>query len=72
MRSYQQAIILLHPSLKKYHHLITRRSTNVIYEFRNYQKQVDRDGNILNEYIDDNNHAIDLSRYVQFMKGMLW
>ena len=58
--------------LKKYHHLITRRSTNVIYEFRNYQKQVDRDGNILNEYIDDNNHAIDLSRYVQFMKGMLW
>ncbi|MCK5614211.1 phage terminase large subunit [Candidatus Pacearchaeota archaeon] len=58
--------------LKKYKHLITRHSANVIYEFRNYQKCVDRDGNILNEYMDENNHHMDLSRYVQFMKGMLW
>ena len=58
--------------LKKYKHLITRRSKNVKYEFENYQKCVDRDGNILNEYMDVDNHHIDLSRYVQFMKGMLW
>ena len=58
--------------LKKYHHLITRRSKNVIYEFENYQKKVDRDDNILNEYVDADNHHFDNSRYVQFMKGMLW
>jgi len=58
--------------LKKYKHLVTKRSENVIYEFKNYQKCIDRDDNILNEYMDENNHHMDLSRYVQFMKGMLW
>lgn len=58
--------------LKKYKHLITQRSKNVKYEFENYQKCVDSDGNILNEYMDCDNHMMDCSRYCQFMKGMLW
>ena len=58
--------------LKRYKHLITRRSKGVIYEFENYMKRMDRDGNILNEYMDKDNHHIDNARYVQFMKDNLW
>lgn len=58
--------------LKKYKHLITKRSTNIIYEFENYTKKIDKDDNILDEYIDKDNHCMDNARYVQFMKDRLW
>jgi len=58
--------------LKGYHHLITKRSKNIVYEFENYIKMIDKDGIILNEYIDKDNHSIDQCRYVQYMKGRLW
>lgn len=42
----------------------TKRSTNVIKEFRNYTYQQDKDGKWLNTPIDVWNHAIDAIRYV--------
>lgn len=42
---------------------ITRRSTNLRKEFETYKWKVDRNGNTLNEPIDEFNHAIDASRY---------
>lgn len=43
---------------------ITKRSTNVIKEFKNYTYRQDKEGKWLNEPIDGWNHAIDAVRYV--------
>ncbi|MCQ2608739.1 MAG: PBSX family phage terminase large subunit [Bacteroidales bacterium] len=43
---------------------ITKNSTNVIKEFKNYTYQKNKDGKWLNEPIDTYNHAIDAVRYV--------
>lgn len=43
---------------------ITRRSSNVIKEYKNYTWTQDRDGKWLNVPIDAYNHAIDAVRYV--------
>lgn len=43
---------------------ITRRSVNVIREFKNYTYMQDKDGKWLNTPIDTFNHAIDAIRYV--------
>ena len=42
---------------------ITRRSVNLIKEFRNYTYLQDKDGKWLNEPIDAYNHGIDAVRY---------
>lgn len=42
---------------------VTKRSTNLIKEYRNYVWITDKDGKILNEPIDINNHAMDALRY---------
>lgn len=42
---------------------ITKRSTNVIKEFKNYTYQQDKEGKWLNKPIDAYNHAIDATRY---------
>lgn len=42
---------------------VTKRSINIIKEYRNYVWITDRDGKILNEPIDLNNHAMDAGRY---------
>lgn len=47
---------------------ITKRSTNVIKEFRNYTYRQSKDGKWLNEPIDAYNHAIDAIRYVVLEK----
>ncbi len=47
---------------------ITKRSTNVIKEFRNYTYRQNKDGKWLNEPIDAYNHAIDAIRYVVLEK----
>lgn len=44
-------------------YLITKRSTNVINEFRNYCWDTDKNGNKMNKPIDNFNHAIDAIRY---------
>jgi phage terminase large subunit len=43
---------------------ITKRSTNLIKEFRGYVWKTDRNGVALNEPIDFLNHGIDSSRYL--------
>jgi len=43
---------------------VTKRSLNVIKEFKYYTYMQDRNGKWLNEPIDDYNHAIDATRYV--------
>lgn len=42
---------------------VTRRSVNLIKEYRNYVWITDKDGKIINEPIDLNNHAMDALRY---------
>ena len=42
---------------------ITKRSTNLIKEYRNYFWQQDKNGKILNRPIDFNNHLMDALRY---------
>lgn len=42
---------------------VTKRSTNLINELRNYTWDADRTGKLLNAPIDQFNHAIDAARY---------
>ena len=43
---------------------VTKRSTNLIKEFKNYTYRQDKEGKWLNEPIDAYNHGIDAARYV--------
>ena len=47
---------------------LTRHSTNVIKEFKNYTWAQDREGKWLNQPVDAFNHAIDGIRYCVIMK----
>jgi phage terminase large subunit len=42
---------------------ITKRSYNMLYEFRNYTWDRDKDGRYINKPIDKYNHCIDAARY---------
>lgn len=42
---------------------VTKRSVNLIREYRNYVWITDKDGRVINEPIDINNHAMDAIRY---------
>lgn len=42
---------------------VTKRSVNIIKEYRNYVWITDKDGRILNEPVDIYNHAMDAGRY---------
>jgi phage terminase large subunit len=42
---------------------VTKRSRNLLYEFRNYVWDKDKDGRYINRPIDDFNHGIDAARY---------
>lgn len=42
---------------------VTKRSVNIIKEYRSYVWITDKDGKIINEPIDMNNHAMDAIRY---------
>lgn len=42
---------------------VTKRSVNILKEYRNYVWITDKDGKILNEPVDFNNHAMDAGRY---------
>jgi phage terminase large subunit len=43
---------------------VTKRSYNILKEFRNYVYAQDKEGRWLNKPIDSYNHAIDAIRYV--------
>lgn len=55
-------------TLQQFEIYITKRSTNVIKEFRSYRWKVDKAGKSLNEPVDFSNHAIDSIRYVALNK----
>lgn len=42
---------------------ITKRSSNILEEFRTYTWDKDKNDNFINEPVDKNNHAIDAARY---------
>jgi len=42
---------------------VTRRSINLLFEFRNYTWDRDKDGNFINTPIDKYNHGVDAVRY---------
>ena len=52
----------------QYHIYITKRSVNLIKEFRNYTYKQDKEGNFTNDPIDAFNHGIDAIRYVVLEK----
>lgn len=53
--------------MQQQEYLITKRSVNIIKEFRNYCWDRDKEGNTLNKPIDIFNHAIDGIRYHEMM-----
>jgi len=61
---YQGSIEAGITKMLEYKICITKNSTNVIKEFKNYTYQQSRDGKWLNKPIDTFNHAIDAVRYV--------
>lgn len=54
--------------MQQYRIRVTKRSVNVIKEFRNYTYRQDKEGKWLNQPIDCYNHAIDAIRYVVMEK----
>ena len=54
--------------LHRYNLKVTKRSTNLIKELRNYSYMKDKDGNYRNTPIDLFNHGIDAVRYAAMMK----
>lgn len=50
--------------LNRYKKNVTKRSTNIINEYRNYRWQLDHFGEATNIPIDRYNHSIDAQRYV--------
>ena len=49
--------------IKRYKVKVTKRSINMIKEFRSYKWKVDKNERILDEPVDLNNHALDAVRY---------
>ncbi|MDR2951598.1 MAG: terminase large subunit [Prevotella sp.] len=56
--------------LNRYKKHITRRSTNIINEYRNYRWQTDINGEPNNKPTDRYNHSIDAQRYICLNKLM--
>ena len=52
--------------LSQWELFVTKTSTNVIHELRNYLWDTDRDGNRLNQPIKEYDHAMDAFRYAAF------
>ena len=63
VQKYKGSIMAGLSKMLEYKIKITRRSVNLIKEFRNYTYLQDKDGKWLNEPIDAYNHGIDAVRY---------
>lgn len=61
---FQGSVLAGINKMLEYHICITKRSTNIIKEFKNYTYTQDKEGKWLNSPIDSFNHAIDAIRYV--------
>lgn len=61
---YQGSVEAGLAKMQEYKIIISKRSTNVVKEFRNYTYQQDKEGKWLNKPIDIWNHAIDAIRYI--------
>lgn len=64
VRKYAGSVLAGINKMKEYKIYVTRRSANIIKEFKNYTYRKDKNGNWLNEPIDAFNHSIDSVRYV--------
>lgn len=60
---FQGSILAGIQKMQEYNIKITKRSYNLINEFRNYVWDKDKDGNYINQPIDKFNHGIDAARY---------
>lgn len=69
VEKFQGSIMAGITKMLEYNIKVTKRSTNLIKEFKNYTYQQDKDGKWLNKPIDAYNHGIDASRY--FILGKL-
>ena len=54
--------------LQEYDILVTKTSTDLIKELRNYRWDRDKEGTALNKPIDDFNHGLDALRYLALMR----
>jgi len=54
--------------MHRYDLKVTKRSTNMIKELRNYTWMKDKNGDMINKPVDLFNHAIDAARYAITMK----
>lgn len=54
--------------LRRYKINITKDSTNLLKEIKQYKLRTDKDGKTLNEPVDFNNHEIDALRYIALNK----
>lgn len=61
---FQGSVLAGINKMLEYSICITKRSTNIIKEFKNYTYTQDKEGKWLNSPIDSFNHAIDAIRYV--------
>jgi len=64
VKKYAGSVVAGLNKMLEYRIHITRRSTNIIHEVKNYTYLQDKEGRWLNEPIDAYNHAIDSLRYV--------
>ena len=63
VRKYSGSIMAGINKMKEYKIMVTKRSTNIIKEFKNYTYLQDKDGKWMNQPIDCFNHGIDAVRY---------
>jgi len=54
--------------LKRFEIFVTKDSSNLIKEFRNYKWQVDKNGRNVGKPVDKFNHAMDAIRYVALLE----
>jgi phage terminase large subunit len=52
--------------LRRYRIHVTQGSKNIIRELESYKYKTDKFGEITNEPLDANNHALDAARYVAY------
>lgn len=52
--------------VQRYRLHVTRRSTNIIKEIQTYQRQMDKNGNVLEAVEKSNDHAMDCLRYIVY------
>lgn len=64
VRKFSGSIMAGIQKMQEFKIKVTKRSTNVSKEFKNYTYRQDKEGKWLNEPIDGWNHAIDAIRYV--------